>query len=147
MKRVGRALAPGSPLVAALWSEYDRISWYSVAREVTEKFVSLPPLDPERPGPIRLGSLGSIRRDFTLAGLDVTHIEELECTVVEAESAEEIVAWARAVLGGWLKGLTPDRLHAWETALAKAAASNRVHGWIRLGGVTRLVVARPSGRA
>lgn len=146
LKRVRRALTPGSPLVAALWSEYERISWYCVPREVTDKFVRLPELRADRPGPTRLGSLEAIRRDFTAAGLDVTHIEEHECTVVEAESADEIVAWVRDVLGRWVEGLTPDRLHAWETAMAKAAAANRSQGWIRLGGLTRLVVARPSAR-
>lgn len=146
LRRVRSALTPGSPLVAALWSEYERISWYWVPREVTEKFVRLPVLSPDRPGPIRLGRVDAIRRDFTAAGLDVTHIEEQECTVVEAESADEIVAWARSVLGRWVEGLAPDRLHAWETALAKAAAANRSHGWIRLGGITRLVVARASAR-
>ncbi len=142
LRRVRRSLTPGSPLVAALWSEYEHISWYNVPRDVTEKFVSLPPLSPERPGPTRLGRVDDIRRDFTAAGLDVTHIEEMECAVVQAEAAEEIVAWARCMLGRWVEGLPPDRLHAWETALAKAAASNRSNGLIRLGGLTRLVVAR-----
>lgn len=142
LRRARRALTPGSPLVAALWSEYENISWYCLPRDVTEKFVALPPLSPDRPGPIRLGSVDAIRRNFTAAGLDVTHIEEMECAVVQAEAAEEIVAWARCVLGRWVEGLAPERLHAWETALAKAAAATRSNGLIRLGGLTRLVVAR-----
>lgn len=135
LRRVGRALKPGAPLVVALWSEYERISWYSVPREVTTRFLTLP----DTAGPTRLGTLASIRREFQAAGMQIRAIHELECTVVEAREAEEIVAWARAVLSRWVPSAQE---HEWEAALKAAAERHRSDGWIRLGGLTRLVLAQ-----
>ena len=135
LRRVGRALKPGAPVVVALWSEYERISWYSVPREVTARFMTLP----EGAGPTRLGTEEIIRRDFQAAGFEITRIEEWECTVVQAENSQDIVSWARAVLARWVP---PGHEQAWEKSLGAAAERHRTDGLIRLGGLTRLVLAR-----
>ena len=137
LRRVCRALKPGASLVVALWSEAEHISWYSVPRKVTAKFMTLP----DRPGPTRLGTSEMIRREFRAAGLQIHTIEELECMVVETENAQDIVGWARAFLARWVP---PGQEQAWEESLKAAAEKYRTNGWIRLGGLTRLVMAQPS---
>ena len=52
----------------ALWSEYKRISWYSVPREVTARFMALP----EPAGPTLFGTEKIIRHEFKAAGFLIT---------------------------------------------------------------------------
>lgn len=138
LQRARRALKPGALLVAALWAEYERISWYSLPRGVSERFLDLPPLS-SAPGPLRLGTLERIERDFAAAGLEIVTVEEMECTVVEAP---DIVPWVHAFWGPWVEKLGPARVPEWEAALREASEAYRRDDLIRLGGVTRLVVAR-----
>ena len=138
VRRVRQALKPGGLMVSALWAEYERTCWYSLMREVTSKFLELPPLSSDRPGALRLATLELISRDFGAGGMEILHIEEMECTVLEAP---DILGWARAFFGGWIEQLG-RRLPLWEEALRAAAEAYRSDGLIRLGGVTRLVVCR-----
>ncbi|MBN9414133.1 MAG: class I SAM-dependent methyltransferase [Candidatus Eremiobacteraeota bacterium] len=130
LRRARQALKPGGCLVAALWAEYERIPWYSVPREVAARFGQLPPLAYDRPGPLRLATLELIERDFGAAGWVLEHVEERECAIVEAEDLGE---WVRFFFPSWV---TPAE------ELQRAAEPYRKDGVLRLGGVTRLVVAR-----
>jgi hypothetical protein len=139
LRRVCGALKREGLMVAALWAEYERINWYSLPREVTSQFLELPPLSGNRPGPLRLATMELIERDLGAAGLEVVRVEEMECTVVEAV---DIVGWIHYFWGRWVEMLKPAQVPEWEAALRTAAESYRRDGLIRLGGVTRLVVAR-----
>jgi hypothetical protein len=55
--------------------------------------------------------------------------------VVQAENSQDIVSWARAVLARWV----PPRVRSRH---GTAAERYRTDGLIRLGGLTRLVLAR-----
>ena len=141
---VGRALRRGSKgvLVAGLWAEREQLTWWSLPREVIGRYLELPLVDAAGPSPFRLGTREQIEQYFTNAGLAVEHIEEMEVAVVEADTGTGIALWARAVMGRWLNGLPPEKLRDWETDFARAAEAYREGGMIRLGGVTRIVVAR-----
>lgn len=126
LDRARQAMKPGARMVAALWAEYERIPWFAVPRAAA----GLPVLSAGEPGPVRLGSLERIERDFSAAGLTVEQVEEMECTVVEAGDLSE-----------WVEFFFP-RWKVPKEELQRAAEPYRQGDGIRLGGVTRLVVAR-----
>jgi ubiquinone/menaquinone biosynthesis C-methylase UbiE len=139
---VRRALEPHGTFVAALWAEAERVSWATLPRRVTGRFVTLPALDPEAPGPFRYASLATIEREFERAGFAIEHVEETDVTVFEAETAAGIVAWVRGVLPRFATMLSEAQVAPWEAELAREAEALRRGAMLALGGVTRTVVAR-----
>ncbi len=142
-----RALRAGAPLVAALWSEPDRVPYHTLPRRVLERITGtelVRPADPEAPGVFRLGDLPRIQRDWARAGLTITHVEELDLPVFEDPDPAEVVAWCRAFgLARLLQDQPESTQRAWEADMTAAAEGLRdPDGLIRLGGVTRIVVAR-----
>jgi hypothetical protein len=114
-----------------------------LARRVLARYRAVPLIDPEAPGTFRYADLSRIERDLTTARFTLEHVEEIDVPVIEAATGVEIAAWVRDF------GLMPlaDELPAIERAhyeadLAHEAEQLCVNGVIRLGGVTRVVVAR-----
>lgn len=137
-----RAMVPRGVLVAAVWAEPERVSYFTLPRRVLGRYVSLPPIDPEAPGTFRYADAGRLRQDFAAAGFTIEHVEEREVDVMEAETGAELVAWARAFgLARLLNDLPEEIQQAWEAELVKEAEPLREDGFVRLGGVTRIVVA------
>jgi len=137
-----RALAPGGTLVAAVWVEPERVPYFTLPRRLLEKYRSVPPIDPNAPGTFRYADPERLRDDLARAELQVEHIEELEVAVMEAQTPAELVAWVRAFgLTRLLNDLPAEAQRAWEQDLVDAAEPLRTDGFIRLGGVTRIVVA------
>lgn len=135
-------MVPRGVLVAAVWAEPDRVSYFTLPRRVLGRYVPLPPIDLEAPGTFRYADAGRLRRDFAAAGFTIEHVEEREVAVMEAETGAELVAWARAFgLARLLNDLPEEIQQAWETELVKEAEPLRKDGFVRLGGVTRIVVA------
>jgi ubiquinone/menaquinone biosynthesis C-methylase UbiE len=137
-----RAMVPGGVLVAAVWAEPERVAYFTFPRSVLARHVTLPPVDTDAPGTFFYAQIGRIHRDFAAAGFTITQIEELDIAVMEARTGAELVAWTRAFgLTRLLNGLPGAIQQAWETDLVTEAEPLRKDGFIRLGGVTRLVVA------
>ena len=138
-----RALLPTGVLVAALWAEPERVPYYTLPRRLLERYRPIPAIDPEAPGTFRYASLERVVRDFGEAGFKLDHIEEIDVTVFEAETAAELVAWVRAFgLTQLLNDLPEGDQLAWEQDLTSAVEGTRSDGLLRLGGVTRIVRAR-----
>jgi SAM-dependent methyltransferase len=139
-----RALKPEGVLVAALWAEPERVPYYTLPRRLLERYRPLPPFDPEAPGTFRFADLQRIARDFDRGGFVLEHVEEMDVPVIEGETGADLVAWVREALGltRLLDDLAEDDQRRWEDELARAVEPLRTGGWIRLGGVTRIVVAR-----
>ena len=141
-----RALVPTGVLVAALWAEPERASFFTMPRRLLERYRSLPTLDPEAPGMFRYADLERVVRDFDRAGFTLDHVEDMELPVFEAKTGEEVVAWVRALGSGM--GATLERPAGERAARVGArrdgrGGTNSTDGLIRLGGVTRLVRTRP----
>jgi SAM-dependent methyltransferase len=140
-----RAMVPGGVLVAAVWAEPERVPYFSLPRRVLERHRPLPPIDFAAPGTFRFADPEQLQRDFRDAGLRIEHVEEMEIPVMEAETAAELVAWVRAFGLTRLLNDLPEQAQAhWEEELAQEAESLRKDGFVRLGGVTRIVVASSS---
>jgi SAM-dependent methyltransferase len=140
-----RALVRGGALVAAMWCEPERVAYHGLPRRLLEPFRAPPPIDPDAPGVFRFADLERTRRDFASAGLAIDLVEELEVDVFEADDADEMIAWVRAMaLARSLDGLSATDQRAWHDAMVGALEANRRDGRLRLGGTTRLVRARPA---
>jgi SAM-dependent methyltransferase len=141
-----RAMVSGGLLVAAVWAEPERVPYYTLPRFVLERYRAVPPIDPEAPGTFRYADLGRLQRDFAAAGFAIEHIEEIDVEVMEAAPDVELIAWTRAFgLTRLLNDLPAEAQREWEADLVRMAEPLRVNGYIRLGGVTRIVVASPRG--
>jgi len=139
------ALVPGGVLVAALWAEPERVPYFTLPRRLLSRYRALPPLDFEVPGTFRYADVERTRRDFRQAGFAIEHVEEMDVSVFESETSEELLAWVRALgLTRLLNELPEAEQRAWEEDMTAAAEDLRTDGMLRLGGVTRIVVARPA---
>jgi ubiquinone/menaquinone biosynthesis C-methylase UbiE len=136
------ALAPGGLFVAAVWAERKHLHWWSVPRNAAERYATLAPVDPQKPGVFRLATLDRIQHDFTAAGFQVAEVCEMDVPVVEAESGAGIVEWIRAELTGYATCVPEEQVASWEEHVAHTAERFRKGSRIQLGGVTRIVVAR-----
>lgn len=143
-----RAMLPGGPLVAAVWVEPDRVPYYSLPRRLLERYRPLPPIDPEAPGTFRYAYPDRLQRDFEAAGFAIDHVEEMEVSVMESATDEALIAWTRAFgMAPLLDGLPAGVQQAWEADLLRVTGPLRADGLVRLGGVTRIVVARDGSQA
>lgn len=143
---VRRALLPTGVLVAALWAEMERVPYLAMARRLLAKYRPMPLLDPEAPGMFRYGDVGRAVRDFEGAGFTVDTVEELDVTIFEGETPAEALAWLRELgsgLGHLVSAMPEAAQKSWEDDVVAELASNRAAGSIRLGGLTRIVRARP----
>lgn len=139
------ALVPEGVLVAALWAEPERVPYFTLPRRLLSRYRALPPLDFEVPGTFRYADVERTRRDFRQAGFSIEHVEEMEVSVFESETSEELLAWVRALgLTRLLNELPEAEQRAWEEDMTAAAEDLRTDGMLRLGGITRIVVARPA---
>ena len=147
LERIRGALVPGGVFVAALWAEPERVPWASVPREVLARYgIEMPSPSSDGPGVFRFADPDRIRQAWSAAGFRIDQIEELDVPVIEAPDAEGIVTWSLA-LGGEARqkqiAALPERAQqALREELAREAERHRVGERIRLGGITRVVVAR-----
>ncbi|WP_437981677.1 class I SAM-dependent methyltransferase [Sorangium sp. So ce117] len=140
---VRRVLRQGAPFVAAFWAEPERVPWAVLARGVLARYRDVPSINPEVPGPFRYSNLSFIERDLNHARFTLEHVEEIDVPVIEAPTGAGIVKWVRDFGLTPLAAELPESEHArYESDLAREAEQLCLNGVIRLGGITRLVVAR-----
>jgi SAM-dependent methyltransferase len=139
------ALLSSGVLVAAVWAEPPRVPYFSLPRRVLSRFASLPPEDMASPGTFYYADMDRMRADLTAAGFVVQHVEEMDVPVMEAATDSDLIEWTRAFgLARLLAAVPLQDQQAWERALLREVAPLWQNGYVRLGGVTRLVVASPA---
>ena len=138
-----QALVPGAPLVLAVFVEPERATWFTLPRRLLARYRPPPPLDPAGPDPFRYAEGTRLDDDLAAAGLRVAHREDVEVPLMEAKTAPDLIDWVRAFgLARLLEGLPEATQQAWEADLVREAEALRgPDGLVRLGAVTRLVVA------
>lgn len=138
-------LVPGAKLVLAVWAEPERVDFFSLPRRVLAQYAPVPAIDFEAPGTFRYADQRRFERDLATAGFTIESVEEQEVEVMEAASAAELIAWTRAFgMTRLLNELPEDIQTAWEKDLVKECRPLGRNGLVRLGGTTRIVVARPT---
>jgi ubiquinone/menaquinone biosynthesis C-methylase UbiE len=139
------ALMSGGVLVAAVWAEPGRVPYFSLPRRVLSRFTPVPPNEMDSPGTFYYSDMDRMRKDLMSAGFVVQHIEEIDVPVMEAATDSDLIEWTRAFgLARLLAAVPLQTQRAWECALLQEVAPLRQNGYVRLGGVSRLVVASPA---
>ncbi|MDC0712203.1 class I SAM-dependent methyltransferase [Stigmatella sp. ncwal1] len=150
LESIHRALKPGGALVIASWAEAARVPFASLPRRILERYRDVPlPNSDGRPGVFRHADGATLDTVLQENGFSVEASEEMEVPVVEATEGSAIVAWIRAMGGAFVNlvdEMPQHQQHAWEKALATEVEKYRVGEHIVLGGITRLTLARSSGR-
>jgi hypothetical protein len=99
-------------------------------------------LNLSRPFGLNLSASNTLRCDFSLTGFRIVTIEEMRTPVMEATDSAGLIAWIRAFgLARLVKDLPESIQSQWERDVIQAAEGFRDGAYIRLGGVTRLVLA------
>jgi ubiquinone/menaquinone biosynthesis C-methylase UbiE len=145
LRSTRRVLRPSGQLVLALWAEPERVPYYSLPRAALNEFKSIPPIDFELPGTFRLAHVDRIERDLAAAGFAIDQMEELHVDVMEAANDTELIAWHRAFgMNRLLADMPAEQQECWERTFCQAAQVFRDQSVIRMGGINRIVVARPT---
>jgi ubiquinone/menaquinone biosynthesis C-methylase UbiE len=145
LRAVRAALRPGGAFVAAVWGDPARASYYAVPRRALSPWRESPPIDPQVPSAFRFADPARFRAACAEAGLAVDHEEDIPVDVYEAEDVGEMIAWALDLgVARLLQGLPEAARVDWERNFVAAMAHERRAGRYVLGGVTRLVRARPA---
>lgn len=135
-----RVLTPHASLTLAVWTEPERVSYFTLPRRALTPFRTLPE---DVSNTFRYADEAVLERDLREAGFGIDHVEERWVPVMEARTDAELIAWVRAFgLARLVDGLSEATQRAWEEAVCQAAEPLREDGVVRLGGVTRIVVAR-----
>lgn len=143
-----RALRPGGALCIAVFVGPEHAPFFELPRQALRPRVAAPPppelADAAASGTFRYADGERLRQDLRQAGLRLVHEEELDVPVMEARSGQELVDWAWAFGMGRILLELPEELEGtWAAELARACEAYRqADGWIRLGGRTRVALAR-----
>ena len=139
-----RCLKPGKPLVLAVWAAPDQVAWWSMPRAVLARHVKLSPPGDSAANPCRYAASETLRARLAEAGFAFEHQESLYTPLMEAPTPQGLVDWAVAFGLPAELADQPDAVRAaWHAdMLAEAARYREPDGLYRLGGITRLVVAR-----
>ena len=131
-------------MVAAVWAAPKDVSWWSMPRGILARHVRLPAVERTAPGPFRYAAAETFRADLAGSGFSVDHEEELATPVMEAATPDGLVEWCLAFgLARVLLDQPESVSTAWRRGMLTEAERYRdADGLYRLGGVTRLVVAR-----
>ena len=144
---IRQRLRPGGRFVAAVWAEPARVSYWAMPRDVLARHAPVPPVDMATPGAFHYALPEPLHADLASAGFGVEHEEEMSTPVMEAATPDGLIAWCLAFgLARLLTGQPSSVTRAWQRdMIAEAARWRDTDGMYRLGGVTRLVVARAPG--
>lgn len=137
-----RALRPGGIFVAAVWAEPEQVSYHAFPRKVLADFYPVSTLDRGVPGAFYYADQTRLERDLADAGFHRIVNENFDTVVMEAASDQALIDWCRAFGMARELAQAPAAVHAhWEKALIARAGDYRENGVVRLGGMSRIVVA------
>lgn len=143
-----RALRPGGALCIAVFAGPEHAPFFELPRRALRPRAAAPPppelADATASGTFRYADGERLRQDLRQAGLRLVHEEELDVPVMEARSGQELVDWAWAFGMGRILLELPEEIEGtWAAEFARAGEAYRqADGWIRLGGRTRVALAR-----
>lgn len=138
-----KRLRTGGLMVAVVWADPARVSYHSLPRQILSVHSPQPEVDFGVPGVFYYAHIDKLARDFENAGFAVTHTEEMQLPVMEADTAEEVVAWTKAFgMAKLLNPLSDEIQKTWELDMIVASERLRKNGLIQLGGTSHILVAR-----
>jgi ubiquinone/menaquinone biosynthesis C-methylase UbiE len=143
LRNAHRVLKPGGFYIAAVWAEPERVSYYTFPRSVLAKICPISETLMYQNGPFAYASQKRIENDVCEAGLEIVHMEDMNVDVMQANTADELIEWTRCFGMNRLLKDQPVEVHqAWTEAMRIQSEQYRILNEYRLGGTTRLVLAR-----
>jgi SAM-dependent methyltransferase len=140
LSAVRQALKAGARFTLAVWVEPESASYFTLPRRALGPYRALPE---DTSNTFRYADVAVLERDLLAAGFRIEHLEDRWVPVMEAATDADLIAWVRAFgLARLVDPLHEDTQRAWERDVCDAAAPLREGGVVRLGGVTRIAVAR-----
>ena len=140
---IRRALRDRGPLVLSVWVEPERVEYVSFPRSIRARYVHSPPIDLDAPGTFYYADRMRLATDLAAAGFAVEVTEEHRVSIVETGTPDELVEWICAFgEARWMRTVSEEHRRDWRAALIRQTEELRHGDAYRLGGVTRLVVAR-----
>jgi SAM-dependent methyltransferase len=140
-----RALKPGALFAAAVWSTPDEVPFISMPQQVAIRELSLPPPDPDAPGPLRMGAEGALVRCLEKAGFSAVESRVVLVTIRFASIAE-LVTFQREMSGVLKRALEslPPEAHerVWSALSREAEKYIDRDGRVRFENRCRLAVGR-----
>lgn len=131
-------------LVLAVWCEPTRVDYIQFPRDILAREISLPPHDIDNPGPFYYADPEKLDDHCQQTGWRIDAMQELYTPVMEADSPDELIEWASLFgVRRLLEGQPATVVNNWKAAMrAESDRLLRDHRY-RLGGTTRIVVAKP----
>lgn len=143
-------LEPGGRFAFAVWGRKEENEWMTSVREVVEKFVTIPPSDPEGPGPFRYANAAGL-----LSVLAEARLEELDTESWQGVlpiggmlSPSEAASFALASFSSFAELLSEAGPSAMEAAHALVTARFQPHyrdGSVWMGAQVHIVTGTRSG--
>jgi len=146
MREVHRVLKPGSAFAVAVWDEPAKNPYFTTMFGALAQFVSMPPPNPDAPGPFRLSQPGALERVIRTAGFTEVSVEPVPSPLVfdSADQHFEVAVDMAAPVKRAVASMTADRLAEFRAALTTALAPFRTGTGERLSVLTTPLCA--SGR-
>ncbi len=144
VRKIRRALKPGSAFATAVWNTGDKVPMIFLAADTIRKIASLPAPPPDALGPTRLADTSILKSALERAGFSEVVIEPM-IVDFEFESADQFVQF-RSELGSsqaMMAKLTQDQRDQVKTALREAVRKfEQGNGRVRLPNETICFCAR-----
>jgi ubiquinone/menaquinone biosynthesis C-methylase UbiE len=145
LRQAYRVLKPNGQLIAAVWAEPERVSYFTFPRQVLAQLCDISPIEPHAPGTFAYASIDRIHRDMATAGFEILQLEEMQVDVMQAHDAHSLIEWTRCFGMNRLLKELPDSVQLdWERLMLEQSDRFKKDNQYRLGGVTRIVLARKS---
>ena len=149
LKESFRVLKPKGVMASVVWGSVNANPMFTIPVGVIEKFIKMPPPDPDAPSLFALSEPGRLKRMMETAGF--TDVEEEEFHFKwEYSSAGHFVEGVKdlaAPLRALMDRLTPEQLRQVEDGMAETVGRFRENGKIILPGSALIVSGAKAGSA
>jgi len=117
-----KAIVPDGLLVAALWTDPERASFFELPRVALSNIQETAPTNHNVPGTFYYADLERYIEDLDEAGFKLKYSETMNVDVIEVGSDKELVDWAQAFgMSKLLKNISQKKQLAWKRELVSLA--------------------------
>ena len=125
LTRLRHVLKPGAPLSVSCWADAKLNPWVTIPGRLVRQYVTLPPSDPDSPGPFAFADRERLSGALTAAGFSRVNVEPIELVMSDFETGAAFVVFSHEMGRGMLRTarekLAPERYAALSAEIAHEA--------------------------